>query len=186
MASNNTDDEKPNLRPIKHITANGKSLFLHYNPNHPSNKSYIYATQNNPDKQDPFGIQEPHIEYSLNKQKRWKILNNLHRNIADQSDSSSDNDFDTQSDSEQRRNIHRTTKYRLYKFHNIKQKANCIEITSNTGQQRLQNDEDNADVIYFAVVPPSREKELVNIRKHHGAKSKIIYTFYLNISFHHR
>jgi hypothetical protein len=197
MASNYSNDEKPNLRPTKHVTANGKSLFLHHNPNHPSNKSYIHATQKNTDEKDQFGIEEPHIEYSLNKQKRWKILNNFHHDITD---SSSDNDFDTQSDSEQR------TKYRLYQFHNIKRKDNCVGITSNIGQQRLRtprktymhgsintikkseqnhDGEDNADVIYFAVVPPPREKNLVNIRKHHETKSNFIHIFYRNIALYY-
>jgi hypothetical protein len=30
------------------------------------------------------------------------------------------------------------TKYRLYEFHNTEQQANCVSITSNTGQQRVQ------------------------------------------------
>ena len=103
------DGEKPNLRPTKHITANGKTLFLHHNPNQPSNKSYIHSTSENPDRQDPFGIEQPYIEYSLNKQKRWKILSSS----------------DTESESEQQ------TKHHLYQLHNTKRKNNCVKIRIN-------------------------------------------------------
>jgi len=210
MASNDNNDEKPNLRPTKRINAGGKSIFLHHNPNQPSSKSYIHATWTNTnDKQDPFGIEQPNVEYSLNKQQRWEVLNDFRRHIANQSSSSSDDERDVQSDSEQSKkkktrrrkdlNAHQT-KYRLYEFHNTEQQANCVSITSNTGQQRIQtprrtymqgpassnrlrqfgtnqiNANDNrqeqaaADVTYFAVVPPPKEKQLANIRKQHGTK----------------
>jgi hypothetical protein len=157
MASNDNNDEKPNLRPTKRLTAGSKSVFLHYNPNQPSNKSYIHATWRNTDedssnKQDPFGIEQPHVEYSLNKQQRWEVLNDFRRRMTNQSSSSSDDELDVQSDSEQqqktrlkkkkkvpRRDLNYSqTKYRLYEFHNTEQQANCISITSNTGQQRIQ------------------------------------------------
>jgi hypothetical protein len=209
-----SDDEKPNLRPNKRITANGKSLFLHHNPNQPSNKSYIHATWNKThenclDKQDPFGIEQPHVEYSLNKQQRWEILNDFRRDIVNQSSSSSDNDLNIQSDSSQSVQKKKTSrqrnadlhqrKYRLYEYHNTEEKGNCIGITSNTGQQRVQvprktymkglinkttkserqNEDDvdqtretDADVTYFAVVPSPREKQLANVRKQHVTKGK--------------
>ncbi|CAF1573609.1 unnamed protein product, partial [Adineta steineri] len=165
MASNENNDEKPNLRPTKRIAASGKSIFLHHTPEHPSNKSYIQAVWNNKnekthenltDKPDPFfGIEQPRVEYSLNKQQRWNILNDFRRHLTNnQSDSSSDDELDVQSDSEQqqknrlktkkknsRRAIDsRETKYRLYEFHDIgfRDQASCVSITSNTGQQRTQ------------------------------------------------
>ncbi|CAF3835110.1 unnamed protein product [Rotaria sordida] len=164
MASNdnnnnsNTNDEKPNLRPTKRVAAGGKSIFLHHNPNQPSNKSYIHAiwkntNENSSNKQDPFGIQQSDIEYSLNKKQRWEILNDFRRHITNQSSSSSDDELDIQSDSEQQnqknsiqkkkkfqrrdKNSHQT-KYRLYEHHNTEQQATCVSITSNTGQQRIQ------------------------------------------------
>lgn len=160
MASNDTNEEKPNLRPTKRISAGGKSIFLHHNPNHPSNKSYIHAIWNDANvkpnenvtkRQDPFGISQPDIEYSLNKKHRWDILNDFRENIANQWSSSSDDELDVQSDSEQRKRVCRNkkklhrrhknsvdTKYRLYELHNIDQQANCISITSNTGPKRTQ------------------------------------------------
>ena len=158
MASNDNNDEKPNLRPTKRVAAGGKSVFLHHNPNQPSYKSYIHATwedtntksdRNSSDKQDPFGIEQPQIEYSLNKRQRWEILHDFRRHIANQSSSSSDDEHDIQSDSEQqgksylqkkkrnRQDTHQT-KYRLYEFHSTEQQANCVSIASSTGQQRIQ------------------------------------------------
>jgi hypothetical protein len=156
MASNYINDEKPNLRPTKRIAASGKSLYLHHNPNQLSNKSYIHATWNDTneeksefpsDKKDPFGIQQPNVAYSLNKQQRWEILNDFRQHIANESSLSSDNDRHTQSDSEQPRkkqkfhgknfNKHQT-KYRLYEHHNTEQKVSCVRITSNSGEQRIQ------------------------------------------------
>ncbi|CAF1031505.1 unnamed protein product [Rotaria sordida] len=156
MASNSIDDEKPNLRPTKYNNASGKSLYLHHNPNQSSTKSYIHAIWKNIDeqlnesfydKQDLFGIQQPHIEYSLNKQQRWNILNDIHEYIANQSNSSSDNEFNTQFDLKQRRkkkktrqqyiNIHQT-KYHLYEFHQIERKSNCIRMTNNTTERHVQ------------------------------------------------
>ncbi|CAF4531689.1 unnamed protein product, partial [Rotaria magnacalcarata] len=111
MASNSVDDEKPNLRPTKYNAATGKTLFLHHNPNQPSNKSYIIATWENRDQQqnefandkpDPFGIEQPNVEYSLNKRQRWKVLKDFRRQIPNLSSSSSDDDLGTQSDPEQR------------------------------------------------------------------------------------
>jgi hypothetical protein len=90
MASNNIDDEKPNLRPTKRVTATGKSIFLHHNPNQRSNKSYVHVTLEN----STFDNQQPHVEYSLNKQQRWKIVNDF----DDQSSLSSEDDFNTQSE----------------------------------------------------------------------------------------
>ena len=223
MASNDNNDEKPNLRPTKRVAAGGKSIFLHHNPNQPSNKSYIHAIWNNPnEKQDPFGIEQPNIEYSLNKQQRWEVLNDFRRRITNQSSSSSDDEFDVQSDSEQqetklqkkkksrrRRDLDaHQTKYRLYELHNTDKQANCVSITSNTGQQRTQipkktymqgplttlrsrqrgenevnpEGQSAADVTYYAVVPPPKEKQLSNIRKQHGAKgilTAIIYQYNL-------
>jgi hypothetical protein len=222
MASNDNYEEKPNLRPTKRQTAGGKTIFLHHNPNQPSNKSYIHAIWNNTNdenslsKQDPFGIEQPHVEYSLNKQQRWEVLNNFRQHITNQSSSSSDDEFGTQSDSEQQQqkkkkkirhrrrdlNTHQT-KYRLFEFHNTDQQADCVSITSNTGQQRMQmpkktymqgpsnrqgenqvdNDDrrkrDAANVTYYAVVPPPKEKQLSNIRKQHTAKG--IHLYFINI-----
>ncbi|CAF1226589.1 unnamed protein product [Rotaria magnacalcarata] len=223
MASNNNNnDEKPNLRPTKRITAGGKSIFLHHNPRQPSNKSYIHAIWKNnneksADQKDPFGIDQPQVEYSLNKKQRWEILNDFHGNLPYQSSSSSDDELDVRSDSEQngrnpmqkkksvRRRLkhNQKIKYRLYELHNTEQQANCVSIASNTGPQRIQvpkktymqdqsitsklrnrptasvnaTDDNNqqlntADVTYYAVVPPPREKQLVNIRKKHDTKAK--------------
>ena len=215
MASNDNFGDKPNLRPTKHVDAGGKTIFLHHNPNHPSNKSYIHAIWNNTSdqstKDDPFGIEQPHVEYSLNKQQRWEILSSFRGQLADQSSSSTDNELDVQSDSEQqqqqrkkkiqrrRRDLNASqTKYRLYELHNTNRQADCVSITTNTGQQRTQvprgtymqgppsrrqednpanNDEnrrtrDTTDVTYYAVVPPPKEKQLSNIRKQHNTKSK--------------
>jgi len=219
MASNDNYEEKPNLRPTKRQTAGGKTIFLHHNPNHPSNKSYIHAiwNENSSSKPDPFGIEQPHVEYSLNKQQRWEVLNNFRQHITNQSSSSSDDELDIQSDSEQqqkKKKIRRRkrdlntnhTKYRLYEFHNVNQQADCVGITSNTGQKRIQipkktymqgpshrsheeNQVDNAgnrgndtaNVSYYAVVPPPKEKQLSNIRKQHGAKGILIYIYIINI-----
>ncbi|CAF4746553.1 unnamed protein product [Rotaria sp. Silwood1] len=218
MAFNSLDDEKPNLRPTKYNSARGKSLYLHHNPNKPSTKSYIHATWKNIDKklnefsfdkQDLFGIEQPHIEYSLNKQQRWDILNDVRQQIANKSNSSSDNELDIHSNSEQRRKKKKTrrqylnaheTKYRLYEFHQIKHKTNCIGITSNTKQRHIQtprktymnksinnikaeeqnhqNNDNNTtkevtlNITYFAVVPPPRDKQLVNIKNNHSTKRK--------------
>ena len=147
MASKDSGDEKPNLRPTKRTTAGGKTIFLHHNPNHPSDKSYIRATwtdTNASEKEDPFGIGESGVEYSLNKRQRWEILHGFRQRIANETDSSSDDDDrGIQSDSEQQRKTParkkqsaRQTKYRLYESHNINQQANCVGITSNTGAQR--------------------------------------------------
>lgn len=157
MASNDNYEEKPNLRPTKRQEAGGKTIFLHHNPNQPSNKSYIHAIWNNSNeknasaKEDPFGIEQPQVEYSLNKQHRWELLSSFRRQLANQSSSSSDDERDVQSDSEQQQiqtkkkirhrrrdlNTHQT-KYRLYESHNIQQQANYVSITTNTGSQRTQ------------------------------------------------
>jgi hypothetical protein len=219
MASNDNYEEKPNLRPTKRQTAGGKTIFLHHNPNHPSNKSYIHAvwSENSSSKQDPFGIEQPHVEYSLNKQQRWDVLNNFRQHITNQSNSSSDDELDTKSDSEQQQQQkkkkirHRKrdlntnqTKYRLYEFHNVHKQVDCVSIISNTGQKRIQtpkktymrgpshrpheenhvdNDgsrrNDTADVSYYAVVPPPKEKQLSNIRKQHSTKG--IHIYFINI-----
>jgi len=225
MASNDNYEEKPNLRPTKRQTAGGKTIFLHHNPNQPSTKSYIHATLKNPNdensslKQNPFGIEQPHIEYSLNKQQRWEILNDFRRHITNQSSSSSDDELGTQSDTEQqqqqkkkkklrhrRRDLNHQTKYRLYEYHNVDKQADCVSITSNTGQQRMQTpkktymqglphrrhvenrvnndasrERDTADVTYYAVVPPPKDKQLSNIRKQHSSKG--IHLYFIHISF---
>ena len=155
MASNNIDDEKPNLRPTKRVTATGKSIFLHHNPNQRSNKSYVHVTLEN----STFDNQQPHVEYSLNKQQRWKIVNDF----DDQSSLSSEDDFNTQSDSEQGR-----------------KKKISKRINSRTTKQNHKNDDaDNEDdddktrgiTTYVTTVPSSRKKQLSSIRKTHGAKS---------------
>ncbi|CAF0935271.1 unnamed protein product [Adineta steineri] len=182
MASNYTDDEKPNLRPIRRSNANGKSLYLHYNPNQLSNKSYIQATWNNTiEKQDPFGIEQPNVTYSLNKNQRWQLLNDIRQYITNQS-SSSDDELNTQSDSEQKRKTKKSqqktfnqhqVKYRLYEYHNTPHNNNNVRITTNS-RKRENNDADVEDnnVTYVTVVPPSQEKCLPNIRKKYGSKSK--------------
>lgn len=154
MASNNEYDnyeEKPNLRPTKHQDAGGKTIFLHHNPNQPHNKSYIRAVWNESNdastKENPFGIEQPHVEYSLNKQERWETLNSFRRQLAGQTSSSSDEEINTQSDSEQSKTKKlrrrrqkdldtRQTKSRLYEFHNTNRAADCVSITTNTGSQR--------------------------------------------------
>lgn len=162
MASNSADEdnsfeEKPNLRPTKHVDAGGKTIYLHHNPNQPSTKSYIHAVWEETDEQrtrtenDPFGIQQPHVEYSLNKHQRWEGLNSFRRRIANQSSSSSDDELETLSDGEQKQQQkkkklrHRRkdldshqTKIRLYELHNIPNRADCVSLTTNTGSQRVQ------------------------------------------------
>ena len=153
MASNDdyTLEEKPNLRPTKHQDAGGKTIFLHHNPNQPHNKSYIRAVWNTdddqPGKENPFGIERPHVEYSLNKQQRWETLNHFRQELAGESSSSGD-DINTQSDSEQskkkktrhrRKDLdNRQTKSRLYEFHTTNRAADCVSITTNSGPQRIQ------------------------------------------------
>ena len=222
MASNNNYDEKPNLRPTKRTSASGKSIFLHHNPNQSSDKSYIHAiwknnnnnsAESSTNKQDPLGIEQPHVEYSLNKKRRWEILSDFRRDLTYDSSTSSDNELDVQSDSEQQRGgnsrkekknrqknkYNQRTKYRLYELHNTNLQANCVNITTNIGPQHRQvprktymqaslrskrrgetqiNDEDNekqrrmtADVTYYAMVPPPKEKQLRNIRKQRTPKS---------------
>lgn len=218
MASNDNYDDKPNLRPTKRQSAGGKTIFLHHNPNQPSNKSYIHAVwgdssnKNSSSQQDPFGIERPHVEYSLNKQQRWEVLTNFREHINNYSSSSSDDELGTQSDTEQKKkklrrrrkdlNSHQT-KYRLQESHNIDNQANCVKITSNTGEQKPKktymqgslnrnqnenppNDSERsgrgaADVTYYAVVPPPKDKQLSNIRKQHGSKG--IYIRLINIKF---
>lgn len=153
MASNDEYDleEKPNLRPTKHQDAGGKTIFLHHNPNQPHNKSYIRAVwdgnTDEPGKENPFGIERPHVEYSLNKQQRWEALDHFRQHLAGEN-SSSDDDINTQSDSEQskkkikrhrRKDLDtRQTRARLYEFHSTNRAADCVSITSNTGPQRTQ------------------------------------------------
>lgn len=204
MASNNDFEEKPNLRPTKHVDAGGKTIYLHHNPNHPSSKSYIHAVWQDADQirnrteDDPFGIQQPHIKYSLNKQRRWQNLNSFRQYIGNQSSSSSDDERETLSDGEQKpekKSVRRrkkqsntsSTKYRLYESHNISQRADCVSMTTNTGSTRVQlprktymqipadqrpnennptTNRNTSDVTYFAVVPPPKDKQLANVRKH--------------------
>lgn len=196
MASNDSFEEKPNLRPTKRQSAGGKTIFLHHNPNQPSNKSYITAEWNDlPSQEDPFGIEKPYVKYSLNKQQRWEVLDDFRKHIANQSSSSDDEDeLGTQSDSEQKRKkkVHHQQKYRLQEFHDINHQQRCVGITTNTGQQRTRkprktymqstvnkhqnenqpnnNETGSPDVTYYAVVPPPKEKQLTNIRKQHGSK----------------
>lgn len=104
MASNEDHDEKPNLRPTKRLAAGGKTIFLHHNPNHPSTKSYIQATfrktdGNSSEQPNPFGIEQSGVEYSLNKQQRWEVLNDYRQRLTN-AISSSDDELDIQSDSE--------------------------------------------------------------------------------------
>jgi hypothetical protein len=220
MASNDDTDEKPNLRPTKYVAAGGKTIFLHHNPNQPSNKSYIHATWRNVDenasnKADPFGIEQPSVQYSLNKQQRWEVLDDFRRRLANRGSSSSDDELDVQSDSEQPRRIHvqrkknsrrnadaSETKYRLYEFQDNPSHANCVGITSNIGQQRVQaprktymqaptvttstglleeiqqnydgrRQRTTADVTYYTVVPPPKEKHLPSIRKQRTSKGNL-------------
>ena len=175
MASNNSFDyeEKPNLRPTKHQDAGGKSIFLHHNPNHPHTKSYIRAvwTDNNDPsvKENPFGIEQPHLEYSLNKQQRWETLNSFRRELAGQTSSSSDDEINTQSDSEQsktkklrsrrRRDLNKhQTKARLYESHTTNRAADCVSITTNTGPQRTTLPRQT----YMRGPPPTNERQNEN------------------------
>ncbi|CAF0868061.1 unnamed protein product [Adineta ricciae] len=204
MASNQYQNEKPNLRPTKRVNAGGKTIFLHHNPHNPSTKSYIRATYRNApeNSSDPFGIERGDVEYSLNKRQRWEVLNDFRRHLANEASSSND-ELDVQSDSEQpqRKNKSRRkkpinpsrTKYRLItsnvgqrrtqlpnktymqdsslvKRHGlIVEKENAVAANNNNSPRA---DKPAADVTYFAVVPPPREKQLSNIRIQHGYKAK--------------
>lgn len=218
MASNENLDEKPNLRPTKRVTAGGKTVFLHHNPRQPPNKSYIRAAwrdaETPSDRVDPLGIDEPNVEYSLNKRHRWELLHDFREHIANESDSSSDEDRATRSDDEQKRRISgqqqqkkrskvtgsfQPTKYRLYEYHSTDQRPKCVAMTSNMDSQRVrvpkktymtgpkvgfhsavprrtnpdameENQPATADVTYYAVVPPPREKQLLSIRTQHHSK----------------
>jgi hypothetical protein len=168
MACSVNLDEKLNLRPIKRILADGKTIFLHYNPLQPSSKSYIHAIWRDTDRQlsqmpseqtDLFGIDEPTVVYSLNKRRRWQTLQSLRRHRTNQSSSTSDNDDDddddddnnqeraVQSDTERRKQISVRRKkhvelakptYRLYEFHIDDQQAHCVGMASNIGPSRVQ------------------------------------------------
>ena len=153
MVLNGIENEKSNLRPNKYNAAHGKSLFLHYNPNQPSTKSYIYAIwedtgeQHNKlfyDKPDLFGIQHAGVKYSLNRQQRWEVLNDFRQQITNQSDSSSEMVLGEYANRQQQRrkkkksrqqyfNIHQT-KYHLYEFHDIEQKSMRTRGTNNRKQ----------------------------------------------------
>lgn len=203
MASNDDNSsEKPNLRPTKRIGAGGKSIFLHHNPKNPSNKSYIHAKWENVDEKspiehDPFGIEQPNIEYSLNKRQRWELLHDFRKKIPYEASSSSDDDAGVRSDCERhsksrvQKKTHRRkfphtakTKYQLYDLHNIESNAKCVSIVSNTGPQRKQEPRKtymqeqsfaekpraSPNVSYYAVVPPPKDKQLANIRKKHDSK----------------
>lgn len=158
MASKDFSDEKPNLRPTKRLGASGKTIFLHHNPATPTNESYIHATwrqttsgendQNALERVDPFGIENPQLEYSLNKKQRWELLNDFRRQMVGEKSSSSSSDTDddegraTLSDDERRRGkrqrSYRSTKYRLYELHDTRKQGNCVSVVSNTGAQRVK------------------------------------------------
>ena len=89
-----SDDEKPNLRPKKYFDAHGKSLGICYclitswggssvRAILKGNKRY---TMYNPFLSEPglFGIEAPNVDYSLHKQKRWELFNEIvQQNIDD-------------------------------------------------------------------------------------------------------
>jgi hypothetical protein len=170
MASNNVDDEKPNLRPTKRITASGKTIFFHSNFHQPPNTSYVHARLEKNDQSDLFDTQQPHVIYSLNKKQRWERFNDFHEQIDDQSSLSSDEDSDTQSDSEQRR--------KKNKPHRTKPQK--------TTQKREDNDADVEDndktkeiTTYVTEVPSSQHKQFYSIRKYHrGSASNYIHRLY--------
>ena len=82
-----SDDEKPNLRPKKYFDAHGKSLGICYclitswggssvRAILKGNKRYAMY---NPFLSEPglFGIEAPNVDYSLHKQKRWELFNDI-------------------------------------------------------------------------------------------------------------
>jgi len=158
MASKDFNDEKPNLRPTKRLGTSGKTIFLHHNPATPTNKSYIHATwrqttsgkndQSALERVDPLGIENPQLEYSLNKKQRWELLNDFRQQMVGEKSSSSSSDSDddegrgTLSDGERRRGkrqrSYQSTKYRLYELHDTRKQGNCVSVVSNTGAQRVK------------------------------------------------
>ena len=103
MASSNMDDEKPNLRPTRYVDANGKSLTQRDYWVQPLGESLIYARWNDVsnntknasfDRPGIYGIDEPFVPRSLNKQQRWKLFDDARRDLADASDSSSSSSED--------------------------------------------------------------------------------------------
>lgn len=148
MATNQSFDEKPNSRPTKRVTANGKTLFLHHNLNQTSTKSYIRAEWHNLSKhkslsdEDLFGIDGMHIAYSLNKRRRWNLLLNAQQHLHYFSDPEPVSESDDERSARQhrrKRRAHRQNheeqekiKFRLYQTENIGYQANCVGIIDNT------------------------------------------------------
>ena len=172
MASNDTENEKPNLRPVKHTSVNGRSIFLHHNPHQPLNKSYIQATEQATDQDALFGIQEPNVPYSLNKQNRWKILEDIQE---PQTKFFSDGDFDTSSSSDSDQSF--SNNFRLHQRHSVKNGANYITITNRKQQSVSQTDNNNTT--YIAVVPSSHDRQITKIRSY-GWRGNLIFTDYEN------
>lgn len=96
MASSNIDDEKPNLRPTRYVDADGKSLTQRDRWVQPLGEALIYARWNDVsnntknasfDRPGLYGIEEPFVPRSLNKQQRWKLFDDARRDLADSSSS---------------------------------------------------------------------------------------------------
>ena len=98
-------EEKLNLRPNKRLLANGKSLIRHPRSADISGHSYICAksvkTENKSSNSNTntasnrFGIEEFHVPYSLNKNRRWEILDKIQQDEIDSTDGDADNDRST-------------------------------------------------------------------------------------------
>ncbi|CAF1582985.1 unnamed protein product [Adineta ricciae] len=159
------DDEKPNLRPTKRNSANGKSLYLHYNPNQPKTTSYIQATSSD-------AKQKVNVTYSLDKHQRWELLDDLLQASGKVSSSSSDDDL---SESDLTNSERRKKKKKSVKKHSNEHQDGEVKSKSKDSKTNYGNN-DADDITYVAVVPSPRDKVLASIRRHPGYKNKRILT----------
>ena len=161
------DEEKPNLRPTKRNDANGKSLYLHYNPNQPNITSYVRATLTDPKQ----GVS---VIYSLDKHQRWELLDDSLQASGKISSSSSDNDL-SESDltnSERRKKKKKSVQKRSDEHQSVEIKPKSKNLKTNYGN----NDADD-NVTYVAVIASPRDKALATVRRHPGYKSNYVDCF---------
>ena len=200
MASNNIPEEKPNSRPRKHLDANGKSLSHNQHWKQREGGSLIYARWNNPvhntrrtsfDQPGLFGLEQPYVPVSLNKQQRWKLFDDIRQKLANSSDSSSEEELSPSPTKERRKNRSDKPVSRSPQ----EPPAISMEIISPAGElytrvrreplpRRLRNETTHSDrtsgnrappvpigVTYVAVTT-SRKKSTTTVRTKCGKKSK--------------
>ena len=193
MASNNIDDEKPNLRPTKFVDANGKSLGTCYCLNQSWGGASIQAAWNKPinrrrsllfDKPGLFGIKQPFVAYSLHKQKRWELLDDIQHCIAYSSDSSSDDELVIESQSNRRgKRDHsiptlphdayhiEVERFSSERFRKEPQRPLALRLNADTNKLQRQNDNSRADSdITYHVHISSRRKPIPSVRTNHRAR----------------